>query len=136
MTSDLIDRATIVDPKHRRTILIAICFALMAVVASASGLTVAQPQMALDLSASQGEVLWIINSYTLALAALLLPMGAVADHWGRKPVLIVGMAVFGVATAAAGVVDGVGMMIGVRIAAGVGAAMVMPVTLSVITSSF
>jgi MFS family permease len=102
MTTEGIDPATIVDPKRRRTILIAVCTALMAVVASASGLTVTQPQMALDLSASQGEVLWIINSYTLALAALLLPMGAVADHWGRKPVLIVGMGAFGVATAAAG----------------------------------
>lgn len=117
-------------------ILIATCTALMAVVASASGLNVAQQALAVDLDASQGDVLWIINSYIVALAALLLPMGAIADRWGRRPVLIVGLVVFGLATASAAMVDSVGLMIAVRILAGVGAAMVMPVTLSVITSSF
>ncbi|MBS1678208.1 MAG: MFS transporter [Actinobacteria bacterium] len=131
------ETATIVaDPARRRTILIATCAALMAVVASASGLNVAQQQMAVDLSASQGSVLWIINAYTVALAALLLPAGAIADHRGRKPVLIAGLALFGAATAGAAVADAVGLMIALRILAGVGAAMVMPVTLSVLTSSF
>jgi EmrB/QacA subfamily drug resistance transporter len=128
--------ATVEDPVHRRNILIATSLALMAVVASASGLTVAQPQLALDLGASQGGVLWIINAYTVALAALLLPAGAVADRWGRKPVLLAGLAVFGIASGAAFAVDSAGAMIAARILAGIGAAMVMPVTLSVITSSF
>jgi EmrB/QacA subfamily drug resistance transporter len=127
---------TIADAVRRRAILFATCAALMAVVASASGLSVVQQQMALDLHASQGDVIWIINAYIVTLAALLLPVGAIADRWGRKPVLVIGLAVFGMATAAAGFVDTVNLMIAVRILAGIGAAMVMPVTLSVITSSF
>lgn len=124
------------DARRRRSILIATCTALMAVVASASGLNVAQQDLALDLNASQTGVLWVINAYVLALAALLLPMGAIADRWGRRPVLVTGLVVFGVSTAAAGFVDTVGLMIAARVVAGVSAAMIMPVTLSVITSSF
>jgi MFS family permease len=126
----------VVDARLRRVILIATCTALMAVVGAASGLNVAQQQVALDLHASQSGVLWIINAYTVALAALLLPVGAIADRWGRKPVLVTGLVVIALASAAAGVVDSVALMIAVRIAAGIGAALVMPVTLSVITSSF
>jgi EmrB/QacA subfamily drug resistance transporter len=126
----------VIDARQERMILVATCTALMAVVAAASGLNVAQQQVALDLHASQSGVLWIINAYTVALAALLLPVGAIADRWGRKPVMVSGLVVFALASAAAGLVDSVAVMIAVRVAAGVGAAMVMPVTLSVITSSF
>lgn len=110
--------------------------ALMAVVASVSGLNVAQPQLAETFDASQGTVLWIINSYTLALAALLLPLGVAGDRWGRKPVLLIGLVVFGVANVGAAVAPTSEVMLGARLVSGVGAAMIMPVTLSVITSSF
>ncbi|WP_069387300.1 MFS transporter [Cellulosimicrobium cellulans] len=128
--------STIDDPRRRRSILLAVSLALMAVVASVSGLNVAQPHLALELSASQGEVLWMINTYTVTLAALLLPLGAVGDRWGRRPVLLVGLLVFGVANLAAGVAPTVEVMLAARVASGVGAALVMPVTLSVITSTF
>lgn len=124
------------DPKTQRNILIAMCSALIAVIASVSGLNVAQQDLAIDLGASQNAVLWIINAYTVALAALLLPIGAVGDRWGRKPVLIAGLAVFGAASLGAAVAPSVAFMIVARIVAGVGAAMIMPVTLSVITSTF
>ncbi|MGA9277829.1 MFS transporter [Ilumatobacter sp.] len=124
------------DPKAQRNILIAMCTALIAVIASVSGLNVAQQDLAIDLGASQNAVLWIINAYTIALAALLLPIGAVGDRWGRKPVLLAGLAVFGLASLGAALAPTVGLMIAARVAAGVGAAMIMPVTLSVITSSF
>ena len=124
------------DPRRRRAILWAVCIALMAVVASVSGLNVAQPQLATTFGASQGQVLWIINTYTLTLAALLLPLGAAGDRLGRKPVLIAGLAVFGVANIAAAVAPTTEIMLGARLLSGVGAAMIMPVTLSVITSSF
>lgn len=124
------------DPRHRRAILWAVCIALMAVVASVSGLNVAQPQLATTFDASQGQVLWIINTYTLTLAALLLPMGAAGDRLGRKPVLIAGLVIFGVANAAAAVAPVLEVMIAARLLSGIGAAMIMPVTLSVITSSF
>ncbi|WP_293699484.1 MFS transporter [uncultured Agrococcus sp.] len=131
LTAPVID-----DPRRRRAILWAVCIALMAVVASVSGLNVAQPQLALTFGASHGQVLWIINTYTLTLAALLLPLGAMGDRIGRKPVLLAGLALFGVANIAAAVVPTFELMLGARLLSGVGAAMIMPVTLSVITASF
>ncbi len=130
------DAAVIDDPRRRRAILWAVCIALMAVVASVTGLNVAQPHLAMTFDASQGQVLWIINTYTLTLAALLLPLGALGDRLGRKPVLIVGLAVFGIANIAGAVAPAMEVMLAARLLSGVGAAMIMPVTLSVITSSF
>ncbi|MCC8243135.1 MFS transporter [Saccharothrix luteola] len=124
------------DARQLRTILIAVSIALMAVIASVSGLNVAQTHLAVEFGASQNAVLWIINSYTLALAALLLPLGAIGDRLGRKPVLIAGLVVFGVANVAAGLAPTAEVMIATRVAAGVGAAMIMPITLAVITSTF
>src|SRR5690606_17908841 len=126
----------VTDPKRQRQILIAMCAALVAVVASVSGLNVAQQDLALDLGASQNQLLWIINGYTMALAALLLPVGAIGDRWGRKPVLILGLAVFIGANVLASLSSTTGMLLTARIISGVAAAMIMPVTLSVITSSF
>jgi EmrB/QacA subfamily drug resistance transporter len=108
----------------------------VAVIASVSGLNVAQPQVALAFDASQSDVLWMINIYTITLAALLLPLGAAGDRWGRKPVLIAGLVVFGVASAAAGLAPTTEVMLAARFLSGVGAAMIMPVTLAVITSTF
>jgi EmrB/QacA subfamily drug resistance transporter len=124
------------DPRRRRAILTGVCVALMAVIASVSGLNVAQQEIALAFGASQSTVLWIINTYTISLAALLLPLGAVGDRWGRKPVLLTGLVVFGVASAAAGAAPSSEVMIAARLLGGVGAAMIMPVTLAVITSTF
>jgi EmrB/QacA subfamily drug resistance transporter len=124
------------DPGRRRLILAAMCVALVAVVASVSGLNVAQQALAADLDATQSQLLWVINGYTLALAALLLPVGAIGDRWGRKPVLLVGLIAFAGTNLGSAYANDVGLLIGLRIAAGVAAAMVMPVTLSVITTSF
>lgn len=135
-TPPALDPAVLADPGRRRAVLWAVCTALMAVVASVSGLNVAQPQLAETLDASQSTVLWTINAYTLALAALLLPLGAAGDRWGRRPVLLTGLAVFAAANLAAALAPTWPVLLGARVAAGVGAAMVMPVTLAVITSSF
>ncbi|MEW1847951.1 MFS transporter, partial [Nonomuraea angiospora] len=127
---------TIDDPRRRRTILAGVCVALMAVIASVSGLNVAQPELAVAFDASQSEVLWFINVYTLSLAALLLPLGALGDRWGRRPVLLAGLVLFGAASAAAGLATSSGVMLAARFLSGVGAAMIMPATLAVITSTF
>src|SRR5881227_1585721 len=110
------------DARQLRSILIAVSIALMAVIASVSGLNVAQTHMAVEFGASQNTVLWIINVYTLALAALLLPLGAVGDRLGRKPMLIAGLGVFGTASVAAGLAPSVEVMIAARVASGIGAA--------------
>ncbi len=112
------------------------CVALVAIVASVSGLNVAQQALATDLEASQSQLLWIINGYTLALAALLMPVGAIGDRWGRKPVLMIGLVLFVVTNLASTFAGDPTTLIALRILAGVAAAMVMPVTLSVITTSF
>jgi len=130
------DNQLLHDPRQRRGILIAVCLALMAVIASVSGLNVAQPQLALALAASQGQVLWMINLYTITMAALLLPLGAVGDRWGRKPVLIAGLVLFGLASAAAGLATSTGIMLAARLLSGVGAAMIMPATLAIMTATF
>ncbi|MER5764695.1 MFS transporter [Streptomyces sp. NPDC002082] len=124
------------DPRRLRIILITVCIALMAVIASVSGLNVAQPDLAVEFGASQSTVLWIINLYTLTLAALLLPLGALGDRLGRKPTLIAGLAVFGIASALAGLAPSAEVMLAARLLSGVGAAMIMPITLAVITSTF
>jgi len=112
------------------------CTALVAVVASVSGLNVAQQDLAVDLGASQSTLLWIINGYTLALAALLMPIGAIGDRFGRRRILVGGLVLFAAANVLAGLASTVGVLLVARVVAGVGAAMIMPVTLSVITSSF
>ncbi|MEU5032377.1 MFS transporter [Streptomyces sp. LZ34] len=124
------------DSRQLRAILITVSIALMAVIASVSGLNVAQTHMAVEFGASQTTVLWIINIYTLALAALLLPVGAIGDRLGRKPMLITGLIVFGAASVVAGLAPSAGVMIAARVAAGISAAMIMPITLAVITSTF
>jgi EmrB/QacA subfamily drug resistance transporter len=139
-TSRLPDAAptadTIHNPRQRRRILIAVCIALMAVIASVSGLNVAQPQIAVELHVSQSTVLWIINAYTLTLAALLLPLGAAGDRWGRKPTLLAGLVVFAAANIAAPLATSVEMLLTARVLSGAGAAIITPITLAVITSTF
>ncbi|MFF0304424.1 MFS transporter [Streptomyces sp. NPDC004562] len=124
------------DARQLRTILITVSLALMAVIASVTGLNVAQTHMAVEFSASQSTVLWIINIYTLALAALLLPLGALGDRLGRKPMLVAGLGIFGIATVAAALAPTASVMLAARTVSGIGAAMIMPVTLAVITSTF
>ncbi len=130
------DDEAVGDARRRQRILITMCLALAGVIASVSGLNVAQQQLATDLGASQSQLLWIINGYTLALAALLMPVGAIGDRWGRKPVLLAGLGVFAGANLASAAAASPEVLVALRVMAGVGASMIMPVTLSVITTSF
>lgn len=130
------DDEAVGDARRRQRILITMCLALAGVIASVSDLNVAQQQLAADLGASQSQLLWIINGYTLALAALLMPVGAIGDRWGRKPVLLAGLGVFAGANLASAAAASPEVLVALRVLAGVGASMIMPVTLSVITTSF
>jgi EmrB/QacA subfamily drug resistance transporter len=131
-----LEAAVVHDPRKLRMILVSMITSLVAVIASVSGLNVAQQQLAADLGTSQTTLLWIINGYTMVLAALLLPIGAVGDRWGRKWVLLAGLGVFAGASAVAALAGSATVMLVARLVAGAGAAMIMPVTLSVLTSSF
>jgi len=131
-----IEASIVHDPRKLRRILVAMITSLVAVISSMSGLNVAQQQMAADLGASQTTLLWIINGYTMVLAALLLPVGAIGDRWGRRTILLAGLSTFAVAIVVAATATSPTVMLLARLVAGAGAAMIMPVTLSVVTSSF
>lgn len=135
-TNQPVQGAATPDARQLRTILISVSISLMAVVASVSGLNVAQTHMAVEFGASLGTVLWIINIYALTLAALLLPLGAIGDRLGRKPVLTAGLTLFGIANVVAALSPTAEVMIAARLLSGAGAAMIMPITLAVITSTF
>lgn len=122
--------------RQKNLILTAMCVALIAVMAAVSGLNSAQMKISESLGASTGDFLWIANAYTLALAALLMPVGAIGDRWSRRKVLLLGLTVYLVSNVVGAFAGSVAMLIGARAIAGVGAAMIMPVTLSVITSTF
>lgn len=126
----------VAEARHHRLILLAVCTALMAVMVSVTGLNVAQPALAAGLAAAPHSVLWIINSYTITLAAMLLPLGALGDRLGLRRTLSLGLSVFAVANVVAGLAPSVAVLSGARVLGGVGAALVMPVTLAVITSIF
>jgi EmrB/QacA subfamily drug resistance transporter len=97
---------------------------------------VALPTLANELDAGTRDLLWIVDAYNLAFAALVLAMGSLSDKFGRRPALIVGLIGFALSSAAAALVDSSGALIGVRFAMGTSAALIFPTTLSIISNTF
>src|SRR5262249_26427570 len=124
------------EQRRRRAVLLVMCLALMMVVAAVAGLNVALPSIARETGASQTQLQWIVDAYAIVFAALLLPAGMIGDRFGRKPLLSVGLALFGGVSLAALVAHSPSTLIALRAVMGVSAAMIMPVTLSVITTIF
>ena len=110
------------------------CAAVSMVVAAMAALNTALADIAVDIGADSSQMTWIVDGYTLALAALLLPAGAIGDRYGRREILIVGLVLFAVASLLAIWTTNPTQLIGTRILAGVAAALIMPTTLSLITS--
>jgi EmrB/QacA subfamily drug resistance transporter len=123
-------------PTHRRAVLAVMCLALMMVVAAVASLNVALPDLARGTGATLSQLQWIVDAYALVFAGLLLPAGALGDRFGRKGILLTGLFVFGGASTAALFVNDPSTLIGLRAVLGVGAALVMPTTLSIITNVF
>lgn len=121
---------------RRRAVLTVVCLALALVMGMVVSLSVALPDLARDIGASQAQLQWIVNAYAVVFAGLLLPAGALGDRHGRREVLVAGLVVFGAASAGAVFVDSPGALIVLRAVSGVGAAMIMPMTLSIVTSVF
>jgi EmrB/QacA subfamily drug resistance transporter len=113
-----------------------VCLALAAVVAAMSSLNVALPGIARDTHATQTQLAWVIDAYSLVFASLLLPAGAIGDRYGRRRALIVGLLIFGAGSAVAMTAHSAAELIGLRAVLGLGAALVMPATLSTITGTF
>jgi MFS family permease len=108
--------------RQRTSVLAVIARARMMVVSAVSGLNVALPDLAVDTGASQTDVTWIIDAYTLVFVGLLLPAGALGDLFGRKGVLLTGLVILGSAATAAIFVSSPQTLIALRAVMGVGAA--------------
>jgi EmrB/QacA subfamily drug resistance transporter len=119
-----------------KRILAVICVALATVVSAVASLNVAIPSIARDTHATQTQLSWMVDAYALVFAALLLPAGALGDRYGRRRALLAGLSIFGVGSAAAMCYADPNWLIGMRALLGIGAALVMPATLSTITSTF
>ncbi|MEI7743535.1 MAG: MFS transporter [Chloroflexota bacterium] len=128
--------AEILSPRQTKTVLVAVGLSLMAVISAVSGLNIALPEMARETGATQTQLTWIVDAYTVVFAGLLFFAGALGDRYGRKRLLLIGLLIFG-AGALAGFLtnDPVQLMV-VRMVMGLGASAIMPTTLSVITTSF
>src|SRR5215475_13452788 len=97
---------------------------------------VALPTLVRELHASTVQLEWIVDAYNLMFAAFVLAAGNLGDRVGRKGVLLVGLVVFGGATFAGGLVNSPGALIAARAVMGVGAALIFPATLSLLTNVF
>ncbi|HMS13886.1 MAG TPA: MFS transporter [Microthrixaceae bacterium] len=128
-----------IDPViyHRRwTILAVLCISLVTIVVAVSSLNVAIPTIIKQLGANSTESLWIIESYALVFAGVLLPAGALGDRFGRKWALLVGLVIFGVMAVVASQSGSPAQLIAARAVMGIGAALIMPATLSIIANVF
>jgi EmrB/QacA subfamily drug resistance transporter len=99
-------------------------------------LNIALPTLAVDLDASAAELQWIVNAYILVFAGLLLVAGALSDRFGRRRVLLLGLTLFGLGSALAPLVGDATQLIVLRAFMGLGAALTMPSTLSIISDVF
>ncbi len=109
---------------------------LLALTVQDTIVTVALPTLARELSASASQLQWIVEAYILALAGLVIPFGVLSDRYGRRRSFVVGLVVFGAASLAGAISPSAGWLIASRVAMGVGAALVMPSTLSIIRAIF
>jgi len=124
------------SPRARIWLLTIAALDVLLVISSMVALNAALPDIALATSATQTQLTWIIDGYTLVLACLLLPAGAIGDRYGRRGALLAGLAIFAVASLSPTVFDSPIQIIIARAVAGVGAAFIMPATLSLLTAAF
>ena len=113
-----------------------LCLSLLMVIIGNTVLNVAIPTLTKTLGATQTQLEWIVDAYGLVFAGLLLTAGALGDRYGRKGALTVGLVIFGSGSAFAAVSHSAGGVIAARAIMGLGAALVMPSTLSILTNVF
>ncbi len=121
---------------RRRLILLVLCLSLLVVVIDNTILNTALPTLARVLSAGISSLQWITVAYTLCFAALLIPAGALGDRYGRRRSLLGGLTVFAIGSTVAAFASGTDMLIGAWVVMGLGAAFVMPATLSILNAVF
>jgi EmrB/QacA subfamily drug resistance transporter len=122
--------------RQQRWVLAATILASTIAYVDESVVNVALPAIGRDLAASPASLQWVINAYTLCLAAFLLVGGAAGDRLGRRRVFIAGVALFGVASLACGLSREIAQLIAARAVQGAGAAMLVPCSLALIGAAF
>ncbi|WP_329620542.1 MFS transporter [Streptomyces sp. NBC_01255] len=121
---------------RRWWILVVLCLSTLVLVVDSMALTVAVPSMTEDIGASAQDIQWILDSYILVFAGLLLTSGSLGDRFGRRKIMIFGLLLFGAASLAATFCTSPGEVIAARITMGVGGALIMPSTLSILITVF
>src|SRR5512140_3027085 len=122
--------------RSKTTILVALLLAAFVITLDTTIVNVALPALVRELHATTTQLQWVVDAYNLTFAALLLTFGSLSDRFGRKGMLLAGLAVFGAASLAGGFTNSPGQLIAARSVMGVGAAMVFPSTLSLISNVF
>ncbi|BBY39053.1 MFS transporter [Mycobacterium mantenii] len=112
------------------------CMGVALVVASMTALNTTLGDLAVATSATASQLNWIVDGYTVALACLLLPAGAIGDRYGRRGALLIGLLVFSIGSMAPALLHSPPQIIASRAMAGIGAAFVMPATLSLLTVAY
>ena len=129
-------RYLITDDNRKWWTLGAMCFALFMVMLDNTVVNVALPSIQRDLDADIGDLEWVLNSYTLTFAVLIATGGRLGDIFGRRAMFLLGVIVFAATSATAGLAANSEMLIASRAVQGVGAALMMPATLSIVTHAF
>jgi EmrB/QacA subfamily drug resistance transporter len=122
--------------KHKLLILISLLLAAFVINLDTTIVNVALPTLVRELHASNSQLQWVVDAFNLMFAGSVLAVGSLSDRFGRKGMLLAGLSVFGLASLAGGLTDSAGALIAARSVMGVGAAMVFPSTLSLISNVF
>jgi EmrB/QacA subfamily drug resistance transporter len=124
------------NAREKVIVLFTMCFALAMAMLDNTVVNVALPTISRELGAGVSELQWIVDGYVLAFASLLLTGGIVGDRYGRKKTFLMGLVVFTAASLACGLSQDTGQLIAARAVQGIGAALLLPGTLSIITVTF
>jgi DHA2 family methylenomycin A resistance protein-like MFS transporter len=120
----------------RSAVLITMCAGMFLVQLDVTVVNVALPTIGAELNAGLAQLQWVVDGYSVVLAALLLTGGALGDALGHRGVVLIGLAVFGAASALCGLAGSAAWLVAARAAQGAGAALLLPGTLAVITAAF
>ena len=119
-----------------RWILVAVSMALFCVQIDYFAVNLALPRMASELDSTPTDLQWVISVYMLTLGAFMLPAGRIGDIFGRRRTLLAGVALFGLASALCALAPSATLVIAFRALQGLGAALIFPVSVSVLTNAF
>ena len=123
-------------PSHKRITLLALCLAAFIISLDVTIVNVALPTLVRQTGATTTGLQWIVDAYNLVFATLVLVAGSLSDRLGRKGMLLAGLGVFGAASLTGSFCTTAGQLIGARAVMGLGAAMMFPATLSLLTNVF